>query len=168
MAIKTNDAVRLSFLVHDVARLQRVVHDRMLKPAGLTRSQWGVLGFLASRDGMTQTALAADLDLTKPAIGGLLERMETAGLIQRRPDEFDARTRRVYLTRAGHRVLQQIQREVDRLGPTAMDPGTVRDVTTTANALREMKKVLIGMIGREASELSDEPEVYTPKRSRAK
>ena len=68
--------LRFGFLVHDVSRLRRIVVDRALKPLGITRSQWWVLAFLSRRDGMTQTALAADLDLTKVAIGGLVDRME--------------------------------------------------------------------------------------------
>ena len=73
-----NTSLRFGFLIHDVSRLRRVVVDRALKPLGITRSQWWVLAFLSRRDGMTQTALAADLDLTKVAIGGLLDRMEEA------------------------------------------------------------------------------------------
>src|SRR3546814_5768676 len=71
-----NTGLRSGFLIHDVSRLRRVVVDRALKPLGITRSQWRVLAFLSRRDGMTQTALASDLDLTKVAIGGLLDRME--------------------------------------------------------------------------------------------
>jgi DNA-binding MarR family transcriptional regulator len=57
---------------------------------------------------MTQTALATDLELTKVAIGGLLDRMETVGLVQRRFDENDARIRRVYLTRGGNKLVRDI------------------------------------------------------------
>src|SRR4030095_15963106 len=74
-----NANLRFGFLIHDVSRLRRGVVDRSLKPLGITRSQWWVLAFLSRRDGMTQTALADDLDLTKVAIGGLLDRMEAAG-----------------------------------------------------------------------------------------
>ena len=65
-------SLRLGFLIHDVSRLRRVVVDRALKPIGLTRSQWWLLSFLGRRDGMTQSALAMDVDVTKVAIGGLI------------------------------------------------------------------------------------------------
>ena len=82
MARDLNTGLRFGFLIHDVSRLRRVVVDRALRPLGITRSQWWVLAFLSRRDGMTQTALAADLDLTKVAIGGLLDRMEAAGFVE--------------------------------------------------------------------------------------
>ena len=106
-----NTSLRFGFLIHDVSRLRRVVVDRALKPLGITRSQWWVLAFLSRRDGMTQTALAADLDLTKVAIGGLLDRMEAAGFVERRADQTDGRARRVYLTRAGAKMVSADPRE---------------------------------------------------------
>src|SRR3546814_16780565 len=96
-----NTGLRFGFLIHDVSRLRRVVVDRALKPLGITRSQWWVLAFLSRRDGMTQTALASDLDLTKVAIGGLLDRMEASRLVEDRADARDGTTRRAHAPRAG-------------------------------------------------------------------
>src|ERR1700727_928007 len=96
-----NTNLRFGFLIHDVSRLRRIVVDRALKPVGITRSQWWVLAFLSRRDGMTQSALAADLDVTKVGMGGLIERMEGSGYVERRADPRDARIRRVYLTATG-------------------------------------------------------------------
>ena len=149
MALELNDALRLGLVIHDVARLQRVVQDRLLKPLGLTRSQWGVLIFLSRRDGMTQTALAGDLDLTKPAIGGLLGRMETAGVIERRSDGTDARIRRVYLTRAGHRLLGQIRREIEPFGPKALGSSTDEEIAVAMQVLRRMRASLRETIGED-------------------
>jgi DNA-binding MarR family transcriptional regulator len=153
MPLDLNDAIRFGFLVHDVSRLRRVVFDRALKPLGATRSQWRVLTFLSRRDGMTQTALAADLDLTKVAVGGLLERMEAAGLVQRRPDEFDARIRRVYLTRAGNRLIGQVRSRLAPLEQEALGPNSDEEMATTVRALRRMKETLLRMIGEEGEEL---------------
>src|SRR5271169_4747754 len=108
-----NTSLRFGFLIHDVSRLRRVVVDRSLKPLGITRSQWWVLAFLSRRDGMTQTALASDLDLTKVAVGGLLDRMEAAGFVERRADHNDGRARRVYLTRAGAKTVSAIRESVE-------------------------------------------------------
>ena len=96
--------------------------DRALKPLGITRSQWWVLAFLSRRDGMTQTALAADLDLTKVAVGGLLDRMEAAGFVERRADQNDGRARRVYLTRAGAKMVSAIRESVETVELEILEP----------------------------------------------
>lgn len=140
-------AVRFGFLIHDVSRLRRIVIDRALKPVGITRSQWWVLSFLGRRDGMTQTALATDLDLTKVAIGGLLDRMETAGFIERRPDLRDGRIRRVYLTPAGNRFLATIRVNIEQAEREILADVSEADLETTARTMRTIKKTLRGIAG---------------------
>lgn len=144
-----NSNLRFGFLVHDVSRLRRVVVDRALTPLGITRSQWWVLAFLSRRDGMTQTALAADLDLTKVAIGGLISRMEASGFVERRSDASDARARRVYLTKAGIRLVDTIRESVDRVEIEILGDISNEELDQAANTLRKMKDRLLAMVGND-------------------
>ena len=139
--------LRFGFLIHDVSRLRRIVVDRALKPLGITRSQWWVLAFLSRRDGMTQTALAADLDLTKVAIGGLIDRMESGGFVERRADERDARARRVYLTRAGQKLVATLRENVDTVETDILATVTEDELDEAARALVKIKKRLLELVG---------------------
>jgi DNA-binding MarR family transcriptional regulator len=139
--------LRFGFLIHDVSRLRRIVVDRALKPLGITRSQWWVLAFLSRRDGMTQTALAADLDLTKVAIGGLIDRMESAGFVERRSDERDARARRVYLTGAGQNLVATIRQAVDAVESDILEVMSVEELDSAAKALVKVKGRLLELLG---------------------
>lgn len=147
-----NASLRFGFLIHDVSRLRRVVVDRALKPLGITRSQWWVLVFLSRRDGMTQTALAADLELTKVAIGGLLDRMEAAGFVERRADHNDGRARRVYLTRAGAKMVTAIRESVEAIELEILDRIPEAALEQAAETLRTLKETLLEMVGGEAEE----------------
>lgn len=150
-----NTNLRFGFLVHDVSRLRRVVVDRALKPAGITRSQWWVLAFLSRRDGMTQTALADDLDLTKVAIGGLLDRMEGSGFVERRADQRDGRIKRVYLTTAGAKFLATIRSAVQQVELEIMADVSDDALQVTAETLVIIKRNLRTMIGGEDINDSD-------------
>lgn len=86
------------FLLNDVARLMRTVYDRRVKSLGLTRSQWWVLNHLFRGDGVTQTELAETLEIEKPTLGRLLDRLEAKGWVRREDDATDRRAWRVYLT----------------------------------------------------------------------
>lgn len=86
------------FLIHDVARLMRVAFDRRGRELGLTRSQWWVLTALYAKEGVTQSELAAFMELEKATLGRLLDRLEEKEWIERRPDRIDRRIKRVYLT----------------------------------------------------------------------
>lgn len=149
-----NTSLRFGFLIHDVSRLRRIVIDRALKPLGITRSQWWVLAFLSRRDGMTQTALAADLDLTKVAVGGLLDRMESAGYVQRRADKDDGRLRRVYLARSGSRLVNTIRQNVEAVELDILSRIPEARLMQAAETLMLLKQTLLEKIGGDAEEAS--------------
>lgn len=86
------------FILNDVARLMRTTFDRRVKPLGLTRSQWWVLNHLFRNDGVTQSELAVILDVEKPSLGRLLDRLEAKGWVRREGDAGDRRAKRVFLT----------------------------------------------------------------------
>ncbi len=113
--------LRLSFLIHDVSRMRRTAFDQYMKPHGVTRSQWWVLSNLSRHDGMMQTELAGMLDVGKVTVGGLVERLEQAGWVERRPDASDRRAKRVYLTDRAQRVLAEIRQAGDDMNQMAFD-----------------------------------------------
>lgn len=106
---QVNWDARLGFLMHDVSRLRRIVFDEVMRPFGLTRSQWWILAHLSRQDGMIQSDLANLLDLGKAALGGLLDRLEASGFIERRPDDSDRRVKRIHLTANGSRMIVEMR-----------------------------------------------------------
>jgi len=86
------------FLLNDVARLLRTVYDRRIRKLGLTRAQWWVLTHLFRGDGVSQTELAETLEIEKPTLGRLLDRLEAKGWVRREHDARDRRVWRVHLT----------------------------------------------------------------------
>ncbi len=86
------------FLINDVARLLRTTFDRRVKSLGLTRSQWWVLTHLFRNDGVTQSELADTLEIEKPTLGRLLDRLEAKGWVRGGDHAKDRRAKRAYLT----------------------------------------------------------------------
>jgi DNA-binding MarR family transcriptional regulator len=97
------------FLLNDVARLLRTAYDRRIKALGLTRSQWWVLTHLFRGDGVSQTELAETLEIEKPTLGRLLDRLEAKGWVRREHDARDRRVWRVHLTRAVEPALRTMR-----------------------------------------------------------
>ncbi|QQV77672.1 MarR family transcriptional regulator [Sphingomonas aliaeris] len=99
---------RFGYLIHDVSRLRRIIMDDIMRPYGITRSQWAMLSALSRSGnmGMTQVDLARLLEIGKVTAGGLLERMETTGHIERRADSSDGRARRVFITEQGYETIR--------------------------------------------------------------
>ena len=135
-----NDVLRFGFLIHDVSRIRRIVADRMLKPLGITRSQWWLLAYLSRRDGMTQTALARDLDLSRVAVGELVSRLEDACFVERRGDTADGRARRVFLTNQGSALIWEIRGKVEFVERETLAGIEDADLEATTRTLRTIKK----------------------------
>jgi DNA-binding MarR family transcriptional regulator len=154
-----NWELRLGFLVHDVGRLRRSLIDRFLKPLNVTRSQWWVLAFLSRRDGMAQVALAEELDLGKVALGGLIDRLEANGIVERRPDATDRRVKRIFLTKGGAKLIKEIRAssaEAEHLILAGLDD---EDLQATVRALRGMKGNLLRELGAEKADGSPDIEI---------
>jgi DNA-binding MarR family transcriptional regulator len=80
------------------------IEQALLAGYGLTGAQFDVLSHLASEPGLSQQALAGRLLVTKGNVSGLIDRLEVAGLLERRADPADRRTHRLYLTPAGEAI----------------------------------------------------------------
>ena len=103
----------IGYLIGDVSRMIRTVYDRRVEPLGLTRAQWRVMTRLNRLESCTQTELATALEVEKPTLGKLIERLEVKGWVDRRADPNDARSKRLYLTPAARPVLAEMHNEAE-------------------------------------------------------
>ncbi len=103
------------FLLHDVARLMRKEFDRRVRSLGLTRSQWWVLTHLYRQNGATQSELAEVLEVERPTLGRLLDRLESNGWVRRVPDMRDRRVKRLYLTDEVEPAMQELRQQAAEL-----------------------------------------------------
>jgi DNA-binding MarR family transcriptional regulator len=92
----------VGLLIHDVARLLRNRIDQRAQAVGLTSAQWRVLSTVAraefrNEEAPKQATLAEVMDLEPITLSRLLDRMEAAKLIERRPDPSDRRAHRIHL-----------------------------------------------------------------------
>jgi DNA-binding MarR family transcriptional regulator len=135
----------LGFVLNDVARLMRKRFEQRARAAalGLTRAQAAVLAHLARQEGINQAALAQLLELEPITLARLLDRLQAAGLIERRSDPKDRRAHLLYLTESAYPLLDRIfalaaeVREDALTGVAEADRGRLLDL------LIEMKANLI-------------------------
>lgn len=138
--------LRLGFLIHDVSRLRRSAFDRVLKPLNVTRSQWWVLAYLSREDGMTQSQLAEELDLGKVAIGGLIDRLEKAGLLRREADASDRRVNRIFLEPKSKQLIARMRKVSHRLNGQILAGLSDESLESTAVTLDAMKHNLLAYL----------------------
>ncbi|MBS0194175.1 MAG: MarR family transcriptional regulator [Proteobacteria bacterium] len=113
--METSFNARLGFLIADVTRLYRREFDRRAARYGLTRVQWRALRRIGRAQGMTQVELAEDLELAPIAVGRVLDRLEKADFVERRPDPKDRRCWRLHLAVGSAQVMAGVDGIADAL-----------------------------------------------------
>lgn len=129
--------------MHDVSRLRRKVFDNVMKPVGVTRSQWWVMAHLSRHDGMSQTDLAEVLELGRAALGGLVDRLEALELVRRESTPTDRRAKLVFLTEKGRKMIVTMRGQSDRMSEAILDGLNEDDRQRLTELLTTVKRNLL-------------------------
>ncbi|BCJ58769.1 MarR family winged helix-turn-helix transcriptional regulator [Micromonospora endophytica] len=100
---------RSGALLQFVARRMRIRSESVLAPLGLRPRHLVALTVLRDADGISQQGLASSLQLDGTNVVGLLNELESAGLIERRRAPEDRRRHVVRLTRNGAKRLNEAE-----------------------------------------------------------
>lgn len=141
MAMKSGDPT-FGYTLADTTRLLRRVFDRRAAHLGLTRAQWRALKLIDRNPGTSQVQLAEDLDLEAIAVGRVVDRLETAGFVQRRPDPKDRRRWQLYPAGNSPAVMAEIGRLAERLHMELLAGIDAEDFATTMRVLAKVKETL--------------------------
>ena len=105
----------LLYVIHDVARLMRTKFDQRARAYGMTRAQWVILSRLERQPGLSQNEMAAIVEVEPITIARLVDRLQTAGFVERRADPKDRRIWRLHLTPAAEPMLAEIKKHKESL-----------------------------------------------------
>lgn len=98
---------------------------RKMEPLHIGAGQYAYLFSLYFKDGQSQQALSDRLLVDKAATVRAIKKLEAAGYVERRPDEQDKRSFRIFLTKKGKAVrpeLEAIVKEVQEILLEGMSP----------------------------------------------
>lgn len=96
-------------------RLLRLVVSRELEPYNITMMQWLLLVTVSKgpNAGMRMTELSEQLDVTMPQITALMNDLVEQKLAKQKINSTDRRSRRLSITSAGKKRLEEIDGSVD-------------------------------------------------------
>ena len=94
---------------------------------------------------MTQSELAKEMDVGKVTLGGLIDRLEESGYVERRTDRSDRRARRIFMTGQGAELVLEMQIVSENLNQKILEGISDRDVVKVEKVLARVKKTLIAM-----------------------
>jgi MarR family transcriptional regulator, lower aerobic nicotinate degradation pathway regulator len=91
----------LGFLLAKVYQRAFSIFKQELATYDLTPPQLGILRFLWQEDGMTQIELSEKCQVDRTTLGGLIDRLERNGLVERKRHPNDRRAHQIKLTAKG-------------------------------------------------------------------
>ena len=136
----------VAYLIGDVSRIFRTVYDRRVEPLGLTRAQWRVLSRINRMEGATQTELAIVLEIEKPTLGRLLDRLEEKGWIERHGDKHDGRTKRIKLAYKAQPLLEKMYDLGDEILESAIAGLSKKEAEQLRYSLSKVKQNLSNLM----------------------
>ena len=93
------------------------VFQTQMQAAGfdLTSVQFAAMDAIATQPGIDQASLAAEIGFDRATIGGVVDRLENKGLVQRLVSAQDRRARELSLTAEGQQLLAACRPVVEAL-----------------------------------------------------
>ena len=121
------------------SRLLRNYIEHRAKARGSTRAQWIVLFRLREQEGLSQVDLADVLELQPISLVRLLDRLVEHGLVERRPDPKDRRANRLFLTKAGRQLVDDLDSLRDAIATDVLRDIPSDSIQTGLDTLRDVK-----------------------------
>jgi DNA-binding MarR family transcriptional regulator len=127
---------RSAALLHQLARRMQLASESALAPLGLRPRHLVALSVLRDLDGVTQSDLAATLQLDGTNLVGLLNELEADDLVSRRRSPEDRRRHIVELSDTGRRELARAEFALAAVEDAVLAELSLEDRETLANLLR--------------------------------
>ncbi|QXZ08476.1 MarR family transcriptional regulator [Comamonas sp. Y33R10-2] len=130
-----------TFPGHGIRRLQQVAVAMFTKATdawAITPLQFAVLQKLVHLPGIDQRTLSVEVGFDKATIGGVIDRLEARGLLQRQQTEKDRRVRLISLTPEGEALLISAGPAVLQAQHRMLEPLSEEERETFAQLMRKV------------------------------
>ncbi|HSX55722.1 MAG TPA: MarR family transcriptional regulator [Sphingomonas sp.] len=117
--------------------------DVRARRIGVTRAQWHTLSVLKRNEGCNQGMLADLLEVEPITVGRMIDRLEDAGLVERRRDPADRRVWRIHLTDKAQPILIELRNIADTMIDEVMEGVDPQDRIRMHAALRALRTNLL-------------------------
>ena len=105
----------IGYLLADNSRLARWAFDQQVREIGVTGPQARLLLTLNRRPGENQGFYAEQLEVEPITLCRMVDRLEEASMVERRPDPADRRAWQLHLNDKSRKVVEKLQQRVDSL-----------------------------------------------------
>ena len=163
----TDRAAIISEIMDNIRRVFQVVNDKSKqaeRETGITGPQLWAIKIIGDLSPVRVSDLAARMYLNPSTIVGILDRLESRGLVQRNRSDDDRRVVRVLLTDVGKELLLRAPEVASGLLVNGLETLTFKELKSIEAGLDK----LVSILGAQEipPQLTLSPEVNVPRRER--
>ena len=118
---------RPGYLVRRLNQIHYAMFYEECKTQNVTPVQYGVLTALSLSPWLDQTAIGMELGLDRTTTADVVKRLQERGLVERRINPNDKRSRQAVITQAGLRIMGLLQEGMARAQQRLLEPLSTRN-----------------------------------------
>lgn len=99
-------------LGYQVRMADRILNRNFAQNVGMTPVQYSVFALVASNEGLPQVAIGESLKMDRASTMAIVDKLQLAGLIERRQSPHDKRMQALYLSSQGQKEFKAIESKV--------------------------------------------------------
>lgn len=145
-------------LVEQFRRMRQFMNSIPLK-TGISHSEFCLLNIIdessGNKDGITVSAIAAELDVTPPAVSRSLKSLESRGLVVRETNLLNRRNTMVRLTESGRDFLDRSRTQMDAVMKYVNEKMGVERKNRLYELLSEMTEIIENYINEKGEDTDD-------------
>lgn len=141
------DPDTLGFVLTDVARMLRSAFERRINTAGLglTPGEARTLVRIATLEGSRQLEIAQRMGIEPMTLSTYLDRLQSLGFIERRPDPGDRRAKLIFTTTAAVELIASIRIEQTELMQHVTSGMDVAELDLMRSQLKRLRANLLAL-----------------------
>ncbi len=98
---------------YQIRMAERIINRGFLQEVGMTPVQYSVFALVASNEGSSQVAIGEMLKMDRASTMAIVDKLQTAGLIERRKSLVYKRMQALFLTSVGKKEFLLIDKKVE-------------------------------------------------------
>ena len=145
----TESLKEVAWELTETSRMLRRQFNRQAAAVGATSAQWRAMFRLSREPGMKQVELADRLDVEPITAGRTIDRLEEAGLVERRRDPVDRRVWRLFLTDQAAPMIERLQLVAEEVLAGALAGIGKEEVAAMRGTLEKIRRNVSAVEGAE-------------------
>lgn len=138
-----SDALLRQFVGYRMKRAYLLIQDDMaetLAPFGLRTGTFSALAVVVASPGISQNDLSEELNIKRSGVVVVVDELESAGVLKRKPVKGDRRRNALTVTAAGKRLWEKVEKAVQDHEAALFSELSIEDVAQLRDLLGRVSK----------------------------